>query len=99
MFSKNNIKKASYLFGALTIIIFLFGFFDIQWRGYSLVNNLPSIEIQLLQPIRTIILDFIGQDYTNLLMNIISLNLCWYVFVVFPIWCWHFVRGLLDWTK
>lgn len=92
MFNAKNLRKISLIYGAITLIIFMFGFFDIQWRGASLINNMPNIEIQALAPIKTILVNLVGQDYGQLINNIVCLNLVWYIIVVFPVWCWNFVR-------
>lgn len=96
MFNSKNIRKINFLFSALTIIIFIFGFFDIQWRGSSIVNNMPNIEIQALLPVKTIIVNLVGQDYGQLINNVLALNIIWYVIYVFPMWCWNFVKGCFD---
>lgn len=96
MFNSKNIRKINFLFSALTIIIFLFGFFDVQWRGASLVNNMPNIEIQALLPVKMIIVNLVGQDYGQLINNVLALNIIWYVIYVFPMWCWNFVKGCFD---
>lgn len=99
MFNSKNIRKINFLFSALTIIIFIFGFFDIQWRGASLVNNMPNIEIQALLPVKTIIVNLVGNDYGQLINNVLALNIIWYVIYVFPMWCWNFVKGCLNLEK
>lgn len=99
MFNSKNIRKINFLFSALTIIIFIFGFFDIQWRGASLVNSMPNIEIQALLPIKTIIVNLVGQDYGQLINNILAINIIWYVIYVFPMWCWNFVKGVFNLEK
>lgn len=96
MFNSKNIRKINFLFSALTIIIFIFGFFDIQWRGATIVNNMPNIEIQALLPVKTIIVNLVGQDYGQLINNVLALNIIWYVIYVFPMWCWNFVKGCFD---
>ena len=99
MFNSKNIRKINFLFSALTIIIFIFGFFDIQWRGASIVNNMPNIEIQALLPVKTIIVNLVGQDYGQLINNVLALNIIWYVIYVFPMWCWNFVKGCFNLEK
>ena len=99
MFNKRNLKKINLIFGVLTIIIFMFGFFDIQWRGSSLVNNLPNIDIMAFAPIKTLLINLIGNDYGVLISNVLQLNVIWYVFLVWPVWCWDFVRGCFDYGK
>lgn len=99
MFNSKNLRKINLLFGALTIIIFIFGFFDIQWRGSSLINSVPNIEIQVFAPIKTIIVNLVGQDYGQLINNIICLNIIWYVIVVFPVWCWNLIKGVSGFDK
>ena len=99
MFNSKNIRKINFLFSALTIIIFIFGFFDVQWRGVTIVNNLPNIEIQALLPVKTIIVNLVGQDYGQLINNVLALNIIWYVIYVFPMWCWNFVKGCFNLEK
>lgn len=99
MFNSKNIRKINFLFSALTIIIFIFGFFDIQWRGSSIVNNMPNIEIQALLPVKTIIVNLVGNDYGQLINNVLALNIIWYVIYVFPMWCWNFVKGCFNLEK
>ena len=99
MFNSKNIRKINFLFSALTIIIFIFGFFDIQWQCASIVNNMPNIEIQALLPVKTIIVNLVGQDYGQLINNVLALNIIWYVIYVFPMWCWNFVKGCFDLEK
>ena len=99
MFNSKNIRKINFLFSALTIIIFIFGFFDIQWRGASIVNNMPNIEIQALLPVKTIIVNLVGNDYGQLINNVLALNIIWYVIYVFPMWCWNFVKGCFNLEK
>ena len=99
MFNSKNIRKINLLFSALTIIIFIFGFFDVQWRGATIVNNMPNIEIQALLPVKTIIVNLVGQDYGQLINNVLALNIIWYVIYVFPMWCWNFVKGCFNLEK
>lgn len=96
MFNKNNLKKINFLFGLVTMLVFLFGFFNIQFQGATIVNNIPNIELTILNPIKSIIVDLVGTDYGQLITNILSLNIAWYVVVVFPVWCWYFIRGCFN---
>ena len=99
MFNSKNISKINFLFSALTIIIFILGVFDVQWRGAALVNNMPNIEIQALMPVKTIIVNLVGNDYGQLINNVLALNIIWYVIYVFPMWCWNFVKGCFNLEK
>lgn len=99
MFNSKNLRKINLIFGALTMALFIFAFFDVQWRGSSLVNNVIDIEILALAPIKSILINLVGQDYGQLINNILALNIIWYVVIVFPIWCWDFVRRLLPYEK
>lgn len=69
--------------------------FGLSWRGSALVTNTINIDISILNPIKTQILGFLGNDYGLMLYNIICLNLGWYVFVVFPCWVYHLIKGVL----
>lgn len=95
MFNKRNLTKINFIFGALSIIIFLFEFFNIQWRGQTLVNSMVDIDILAFAPIKTTLINLVGQEYGVLISNILQLNIVWYVFLVFPCWCWYFIRGCL----
>jgi len=99
MFNKRNLTKINLLFGALSIMVFVFGFFDIQWRGASLVNNIPDIDIIAFAPIKSLLVNLVGQDYGALISNILQLNIIWYVFLVWPVWCWNFVKECFDYGK
>lgn len=99
MFNKRNLTKINLLFGALSIMVFVFGFFDIQWRGASLVNNIPDIDILAFAPIKSMLIDLVGQDYGALISNILQLNIIWYVFLVWPVWCFNFVKECFDYGK
>lgn len=99
MFNKRNLTKINLLFGALSIMVFVFGFFDIQWRGASLVNNIPDIDILAFAPIKSMLVNLVGQDYGSLISNILQLNIIWYVFLVWPVWCFNFVKECFDYGK
>lgn len=99
MFNKRNLTKINLLFGALSIMVFVFGFFDIQWRGASLVNNIPDIDILAFAPIKSMLVDLVGQDYGALISNILQLNIIWYIFLVWPVWCFNFVKECFDYGK
>ena len=95
MFSKTNFKKISYWLAIMSIIIFLFGFFGISFRGDLIVTNVIDINIPILAPLKNIIVDFCGSDYGQLIYNIVCLNLVWYVVVGFPVWVYNLVKGVL----
>lgn len=98
MFTKSNFKKISFLIGALSIIIFMFQFFGVQWRGEALVTIAPNIELTALAPVKSLLVSLIGNDYGQLINNILCINIIWYVFVGFPVWLWYWVKeaGHLD---
>lgn len=94
MFNKRNLVKISFFIAIFSIALYMAYAFDLQWRGSPLVNNTIDINIAILSPIKTQILDLLGQDFGNLLFNVICLNLGWYMFVVFPVWLINLIKGV-----
>ena len=95
MFTKSNFKKISYWLAILSIVLFLFGFFGVSFRGNLIVTNVININIPLLAPLKTIIVNLCGSDYGQLIYNIVCVNLVWYVVVGFPVWVYHLIKGVL----
>lgn len=99
MFNKKNLRKMNFIIGALSIILVLLSMFDFQWRGASLVNAIPSVEISVLTPLKTEIVNLLGNDFGNSLFLILSINLAWYVCVVLPVYLFIFVKELIEIEK
>lgn len=99
MFNKKNLRKMNFIIGSLSIILVLLSMFDFQWRGASLVNAIPNVEIALLTPLKTEIVNLLGNDFGNSLFLILSINLAWYVCVVLPVYLFIFVKELLSIEK
>ena len=95
MFNKRNLTKISLFIGLFSVALYMSYAFGLSWRGSALVTNTINIDISILNPIKTQILSFLGNDYGLMLYNIICLNLGWYVFVVFPCWVYHLIKGVL----
>ena len=99
MFNKKNLVKMSLFIGVLSVAFYMAYAFGLSWRGQPLITNVIDINITILSPIKTQILDFLGNDYGSLLYNIICLNLGWYIFVVFPCWVYHLIKGVLVYER
>lgn len=99
MFNKKNLRKMNFIIGSLSIIFVLLSMFDFQWRGSSLVNAIPSIEISVLTPLKIEIVNLLGNELGNSLFLILSINIAWYVCVVFPIYLFIFVKELISIEK
>lgn len=95
MFNKRNLTKISLFIGLFSVALYMSYAFGLSWRGSALVTNTINIDISILNPIKTQIMNLLGNDYGLMLYNIICLNLGWYVFVVFPCWVYHLIKGVL----
>lgn len=95
MFNGKNLRKINLLVAGLSVLVFMFAFFDIQWRGATIVNTVPNIEITALAPVKAILVNLVGNQYGQLINNILCLNIVWYVIVVFPVWIWNWVREVI----
>lgn len=95
MFNKKNLTKISFILGVISIIFYMAYAFGLSWRGSPLITNTINIDISILNPIKTQILNLLGNDYGLMLYNIVCLNLGWYFFVVFPVWLINLIKGVL----
>lgn len=92
MFSKKYFTKISFIIGIVSVLVYMFAFFAVQWRGATLVNLAPNIEITALAPVKAILVGLVGNDFGQLFNNIICINIVWYVVVGFPVWCFHWIK-------
>lgn len=95
MFNKKNLVKMNLFIGLLSIAFYMSYVFGLSWRGSPLITSVINIDIAILNPIKTQVLSFLGNDYGLLIYNILCLNLGWYIFVVFPVWVYNLIKGVL----
>lgn len=96
MLDKKYLKKINYLFSCLSIILILLASFAVQFDGFN-ISTIPSFSISLLAPVNNIIIDFCGASLGNVIISILSLNICYYVFIVLPFGLFNWVRGFMEW--
>lgn len=95
MFNKKNLTKISLFIGLFSVALYMSYAFGLSWRGSDIVTNTINIDISILNPIKTQIMNLLGNDYGLMLFNIICLNIGWYFFVVFPVWLCNIIKEVI----
>lgn len=99
MITQKKFKNITYIYMLLSIIISFILTFGVSWRGSPIITNTISFDIELLDPIKTIIIDTTNLDVGTFIYNIFVLNIIYYVFIVFPISLLIWLKGVFSHEK
>lgn len=98
MFNEKNLRKLNLFVAIFSILICFSSYLGFRWwDGTTILSiSLPELNITALNPIKSLLFDIIGYDLSIVFGNILCINIVWYMYVVFPVWCWSFVRRCLQ---
>lgn len=93
--SKRSFGKITFIYFSLVVILCLFSAFGVEFRGSPLVTLNPILDIELLSPIRSTIIELFGSNsITDCIWCIMTYGILWFVFICIPMYMWYFIKGV-----